>query len=667
MNRQLLDSQGPIPKMTPTQALTAIQTMADHSQKWHDGTSNRNISSSSDTDGLAAVISKLDNFRRDMKKLKENIHAIQVGCQICEGPHLDKECPLNEEVKQVDEVKYGEFRRPAPFNGSNKAKFRVENDPGSFILPCSIERLDVNNALADLGASSIMPFLMFKRLGIGKLEPIDMVIEMADDTKCIPKGIVKNMLIKIDKFILPIDFVILDMIEDFRMPAILGRHLLATAHEKVDIFRKTISLEVGNEKVIFKTRSNFSDNIHESVRMIKTKMNTEEDELMKRDYDVFTYNTNACEINHLLSVDPDMFTYDIEVQESYEEIVYKCSLIAQEANGGFSRDSYESELGLLEGKQKSSGEIFDNIKYLILFSVKCKYEIRNTGNGPKIKKTRILTRLYGVTPTIVLSHPSQNYGVTCTLDYAVTSFRLARWKVRVSSLRRKPLKALRSDQGFYTSKNSTRSLREITLNLLLYLIVHKSHLLWFRWISFDYRVTLGFGSIAGGLDHVNPVIRLPIEHGISKGTKYYTINDLSTENIDRYYADIKVMNYILQGIPNDIYNSFDACKDAQGMWQRVKRLLQVTLTLQSHRLSTDRFDRLYVYLSQCEPHVNASRAKKTARNHDPLALVVNSYANPSYSHANPSYSRSPQPYYVTHPPSVHDYDDDYQGKIQEDA
>ncbi|GKE27934.1 hypothetical protein Tco_1443318 [Tanacetum coccineum] len=55
MNRQLLDSQGPILGMTPTQALTAIQTMADHSQKWHDGTSSRNISSSSNTDGLAAI------------------------------------------------------------------------------------------------------------------------------------------------------------------------------------------------------------------------------------------------------------------------------------------------------------------------------------------------------------------------------------------------------------------------------------------------------------------------------------------------------------------------------------------------------------------------------------------------------------------------------------
>ncbi|GKD33618.1 hypothetical protein Tco_1249127, partial [Tanacetum coccineum] len=40
--------------------------------------------------------------------------------------------------------------------------------------------------------------------------------------------------------------------------------------------------------------------------------------------------------------------------------------------------------------------------------------------------------------------------------------------------------------------------------------------LWFHWISFDYRVTLGFGSIAGGLDHVNPVIRLPLERGISR-------------------------------------------------------------------------------------------------------------------------------------------------------
>ncbi|GKB23574.1 hypothetical protein Tco_0862975 [Tanacetum coccineum] len=70
--------KGPIPRMRPAEALTEIQTMADHSQKWHDGTTSRNIGSSSSKDGL-------------------------VGCQICEGPHLDKDCPLNEEVKQVED------------------------------------------------------------------------------------------------------------------------------------------------------------------------------------------------------------------------------------------------------------------------------------------------------------------------------------------------------------------------------------------------------------------------------------------------------------------------------------------------------------------------------------------------------------------------------------
>nr|GEW32047.1 alpha/beta hydrolases superfamily protein [Tanacetum cinerariifolium] len=71
MNHQLLDSHGPILSMTPTQALTTIQTMADHSQNY----------------GMT-----VHHCRRR---------------QICEGAHLDKECSLNEEVKSIKEVKYG--------------------------------------------------------------------------------------------------------------------------------------------------------------------------------------------------------------------------------------------------------------------------------------------------------------------------------------------------------------------------------------------------------------------------------------------------------------------------------------------------------------------------------------------------------------------------------
>ncbi|GJY16678.1 hypothetical protein Tco_0387100 [Tanacetum coccineum] len=128
---------------------------------------------------------------------------------------------------------------------------------------------------------------------------------------------------------------------------------------------------------------------------------------------------------------------------------------------------------------------------------------------------------------------------------------------------------------------------------------------------------------------------------------------MSKPDKEQYFVDIRVMNYILQGIPNDIYNYVDACPDAKQMWARIKRLMQ-------------EYDELYDHLSQFEPHVNASKAKKAARNHDPLALVA-SHAYSSNSHASSSYSRSPQPYYVTNPSYVIDNDVDYQGEIQGDA
>ncbi|GKB14217.1 zinc knuckle CX2CX4HX4C containing protein [Tanacetum coccineum] len=118
---------------------------------------------------------------------------------------------------------------------------------------------------------------------------------MDDNTKCNPKGIVENLLVKIDKLIFLVDFVILDMVEDFRMPIILGRPLLATAHAKVDIFRKSISLEVGNEKVIFKMRNSLTTTIFESVHAIRSETCPEDDDFKKIDYDLFLYDSKSYE------------------------------------------------------------------------------------------------------------------------------------------------------------------------------------------------------------------------------------------------------------------------------------------------------------------------------------------------------------------------------------
>ncbi|GJT48589.1 integrase, catalytic region, zinc finger, CCHC-type containing protein [Tanacetum coccineum] len=214
------------------------------------------------------------------------------------------------------------------------------------------------------------------------------------------------------------------------------------------------------------------------------------------------------------------------------------------------------------------------------------------------------------------------------------------------------------------------------------------------------------------------------------------LSKMTESNNKQYFLNIRVMNFLLQGIPNDIYNSVDACKTAKQMWERIRWLMHgsektkqqrhlrlvdefenfvavegeslssvyerlttlvnviernnirpisisintkflnslqpkwskyVTMTHQNANIKDTDFDDLFDTLSQYEPHVIASRAKKAARNHDPLTLVAHLNVSSSHSHASPSYSHSPQPYYVIHPSSVIDYEEDYQREIQEDA
>nr|GEU63781.1 hypothetical protein [Tanacetum cinerariifolium] len=78
-----------------------------------------------------------------------------------------------------------------------------------------------------------------------------MILELTDRSIKYPRGIAEDVLIKIDKFVLPIDFVILYMREDSRILIILRRPFLATARAMIDVFNKKITLRVGSEEVIF--------------------------------------------------------------------------------------------------------------------------------------------------------------------------------------------------------------------------------------------------------------------------------------------------------------------------------------------------------------------------------------------------------------------------------
>src|ERR1044072_4089251 len=126
-------------------------------------------------------------------------------------------------------------------------------DPGSFTLPVEIGNIKVGRALCDLGASiNLMPLTVYERLKIGNLKPTNMTLQLAARSIAYPYGVVEDVLVKVDKFIYPVDFVVLDVQEDSKVPLIFGRPFLATGNAEIDVAKGLMSLRVGEEKAIFK-------------------------------------------------------------------------------------------------------------------------------------------------------------------------------------------------------------------------------------------------------------------------------------------------------------------------------------------------------------------------------------------------------------------------------
>ncbi|XP_070002164.1 uncharacterized protein [Nicotiana sylvestris] len=125
-------------------------------------------------------------------------------------------------------------------------------DPGVFTIPCTIGSADFAKALCNLRASiNLFPYSMYKTLGIGQPRPTSIRLQMADHTMKRPLGIIDDVLVRVDKFILPADFVILDCKVDYEVPIILGRPFLATGKALVNVEAGELTFRVGDEKVVF--------------------------------------------------------------------------------------------------------------------------------------------------------------------------------------------------------------------------------------------------------------------------------------------------------------------------------------------------------------------------------------------------------------------------------
>ena len=140
-------------------------------------------------------------------------------CTIKKGLGIEKKAFLTEQVSAIIKSK-------------NPVKYK---DPGSPTISVNIGGTCIDKALLDLGASvNLLPYSLYKHLGLGELKPTNITLSLADRSVKIPKGIVEDVLVKVDKFYYPVDFVVLDT-EPIanglnHVPIILGRPFLATAN-----------------------------------------------------------------------------------------------------------------------------------------------------------------------------------------------------------------------------------------------------------------------------------------------------------------------------------------------------------------------------------------------------------------------------------------------------
>ncbi|XP_016195648.1 uncharacterized protein LOC107636668 [Arachis ipaensis] len=123
-------------------------------------------------------------------------------------------------------------------------------DPGSFLLPCTMGSMIINKAMCDLGASiNPMPSSLVRKLCIEEVKPIQMSLELVDKSITCPRGVIENLLVKVDKFIFPVDFVFLDSDADEGDSVILGRPFLATARAIIDVEQEKLTLRMHDESI----------------------------------------------------------------------------------------------------------------------------------------------------------------------------------------------------------------------------------------------------------------------------------------------------------------------------------------------------------------------------------------------------------------------------------
>ena len=96
-----------------------------------------------------------------------------------------------------------------------------------------------------------MPYSLYEKLDLGELKHTTICLSMVDKSIKYPLGVLENVPTKVGKFIIPADFVVMNMEEDPDIPILLGRPFLVTAGVVIDMKNGKIKVEVNDESIVF--------------------------------------------------------------------------------------------------------------------------------------------------------------------------------------------------------------------------------------------------------------------------------------------------------------------------------------------------------------------------------------------------------------------------------
>ncbi len=139
-------------------------------------------------------------------------------------------------------------------------------DKGTFTIPCVIGDKTIPRAFCDPGAGiSMLSLKEYQSMEMGPLKPTSVTIQVADRNILHPKGVVGDVLVRVDNFIYPVDFYVVDLSPDLpscQTDVLLGRPFLGTAKAQIDFSEWLISLEFFGNTAKFNpsdTKDNLND------------------------------------------------------------------------------------------------------------------------------------------------------------------------------------------------------------------------------------------------------------------------------------------------------------------------------------------------------------------------------------------------------------------------